>query len=229
MHSARKPSYNALLEAGLHRAIAAYSRPNDELRSGLVPDGRPVNWQFDGQTLILRAEAESGKWDLNAGALPQINELLNHLIDEANARSEIERKLAEMRGRGQIGSVASVLSPFDRMTSRRDLFDRHFTVMTDQRGIDLNTAPPLSIEAYLGLPDEWKRRLLETSGQQARIEPSDLPASVGGSSAQERPIYTFRASTSRSFGRVASLSALVEFGEGGKMHVFSWRISGRTM
>lgn len=219
----------ALLEAGVNRGIAAYARPDDDLRSNLFPDGRPVSWKFGAHTLTLSAEAESGKWDLNAGALRQIRELLKHLVGEPAVRSEIESKLAKMRGDGPIKSVASILSPYDRMTSRLDLFERHFTVMTNQRDIDIRTAPSLSVQAYVGLPDQWKRTFTESGTQRQQIDLATLPASVSEGFSQERPLYTFRASTDSSFGRTATLSALVQFGEGGRIHVFTWRMSGKTM
>lgn len=56
----------AATEAGLNRIILAFSRPGDPLRESLVPDSRPVAWEFHGGTLLLRAQAESGKLDLNA-------------------------------------------------------------------------------------------------------------------------------------------------------------------
>src|SRR6266567_2769070 len=56
----------AAAEAGLNRIILAFSRSGDPIRELLVPDSRPVDWEFHGKTLLLRAQAESGKLDLNA-------------------------------------------------------------------------------------------------------------------------------------------------------------------
>ena len=40
----------ALAEAGLNRMILAYSRPQDPLRTALVPGDRTVAWNFGGST-----------------------------------------------------------------------------------------------------------------------------------------------------------------------------------
>src|SRR6266702_355248 len=55
----------ASLTAGLNRMIYAFATADDPLRAALVPDGRAVFWQFQHRGLTLRAQAESGKWDLN--------------------------------------------------------------------------------------------------------------------------------------------------------------------
>src|SRR5580704_15639386 len=115
-------------EAGLNRIILAYARPGDALREQLAGDGRPVEWEFAGKRLVLRAQAESGKLDLNAGPRDHIGALAQRLFGEPEALARFLGRLDEARSQGQsITSVLMLLSPFDRMKARRDLMEAHFT------------------------------------------------------------------------------------------------------
>jgi hypothetical protein len=214
-------------EAGLNRIILAYLRAGDPLRTALVPDGRPVAWSFAGKTLTLRAQAESGKLDLNAGDREHIAALLVRLIAQPAEQVRILSDLDAARAaRTPFASVAALLSPLDRMGARRDLFESHFTVMTDQRGIDPSTAPPAVLETMPRLHERGRQAILAArrDGHPLRL---DTVAAIGGVAfVPERPVYTFRAQTADGFGRAGATQALVGFSENGKMSIYAWAPAG---
>jgi hypothetical protein len=213
----------AAIEAGLNRMILAFARLGDPLREQLAPDGRPVPWDFHGRTLRLRAQAESGKLDLNAADRTHITALLDRLVEEPALRSQLLARIDSQRQLGaRMTSVAELLPPFDRMTATADLLSTYFTVMTDQKGIDPMTAPSLVIETLPGLPDGLKTLILEVRAARRPLPLAEIPAPVAQSFAAERPIYTFHAQTSAGFNRAMALSAVVGFSEQSGISVYAW-------
>src|SRR4051812_34206700 len=98
------------VEAGLNRIVMAYLRPGDPLRAALTPDSRSVAWPFAGKMLILQAQAESGKLDLNGGDLEHIGAAAARLIEDPVARAEFLARLNAARSsRTTISTVAELL------------------------------------------------------------------------------------------------------------------------
>jgi hypothetical protein len=217
----------AVTEAGLNRIILAYARRGDLLREQLLPDGRPVSWEFRGKSLQLRAQAESGKLDLNAADRVHIAALLDRLIDDPEMRSQVLTQIDTARQLGaRITSVAAVLSPFDRMTTKLDLLKNYFTVMTDQRGIDPMTAPPLLIATIPGLSDSLKTLILDARAARRPLPLAEVPAPVAQGFAGERPIYTFHAQTSAGSDRAIAMGAVVGFSEQSGTSIYAWAPEG---
>jgi type II secretory pathway component PulK len=211
---ARTIETRALTEAGLNRIIAAYLNRGDPLRERLKPDGRAVPWDFAQESLSLSVQAESGKLDVNAAGREQIAAVLNELLP---APAAILRRIDEARAaRARIASLAALLSPLERMSARRDALERHFTVMTEQRGIDPATAPVLTLQALL--PPEQRDRMIE-----ARERGAALPVGPEARTmfVNERPIYTIRAEV-RSPQRAGAMRAVIGFDERGRMSVYAW-------
>ena len=213
----------AATEAGLNRIILAFSHRGDFLRESLVPDGRPVAWEFHGGALRLRAQAESGKLDINAADRTHIVALLGRVLEDANLQAQSIARIDNARRSGvRMTAVADLLSPFDRMTTKLDLLNRYFTVMTNQRGFDPVTAPSLVIESIPELPDETKRSILDARIAQRPLPLADIPAPVAQRFAAERPLYTFYAEKAGGPGRATAMSALVGFSEQTGLSVYSW-------
>ena len=210
-------------EAGLNRIILAYARPGDALREQLVGDGRPVEWELAGKKLVLSAQAESGKLDLNAGPRDHIGALAQRLLGEPDAIARFLAQLDEARSQGRsITSVLMLLSPFDRMTARRDLIEAHFTVLTGQRGFDPATAPMAVIETAPGLPDEAKQDILDARAAGLAFNAGSIAFVPAQTFVSEKPVYTFRAETSSGFERPAAMAAQVGFPDQGRFFVYAW-------
>ena len=79
--------WRAHVEAGVHLGIAALSA--EALPEGWGLDGRPVGFEFDGATLTVALQSESGKHDLNAGS----DELLLNLLQSAGADDDLAATL----------------------------------------------------------------------------------------------------------------------------------------
>ena len=216
------------LTAGLNRMIYSYAATNDPLRVTLVPDGRPVRWQFDSKKLTLRVQAESGKWDLNSGDRDHIAALLGNLVDDQSVRLRVMAQIDDARSRRTpILSVSSVLTPLERMTEQHKVFEDHFTVATDQVGVDPLTAPEETLLAIKELSDTLRRDLLR-----ARAEGRGLPDSIGNSFGRlfvgEKSIYAFRAETAEGFRRNGAMQAVVSFSDQGAISIFSWTRTGMS-
>ena len=215
---------DASLGAALNRMIFAYLTPNDPLRSSLVPDGTRVPWHFAGKTLTLSVFAESGKWDLNAGDRRHIAMLLSRLFPDQTdyAMNVID---AARSARRTINSVSSALTPWDRMTEMRERFARHFTVATDQNGIDPMTADQDTLLSMPSLTQEQVDSIISKRGSRETFE--NLLASRSNQLfVTERPVYTFRAETTGGFRQFGAMEAIVSFSERGTYSVFSWERVG---
>ncbi len=193
------------------------------MRESLVPDGRPVAWEFHGRILLLRAQAESGKLDVNAADRAYVASLLERLLEEPDLRSQLLARIDNARLTGaRIGAVADLLSPFDRMTARQDLLSSYFTVMTDKKGIDPMTAPSLIIATIPGLSDETKKLILDARAAHRSLPLADIPAPVAQRFSAEHPIYTFHAQTSEGFDRATAMAAVVGFSDQSGVSVYAW-------
>jgi hypothetical protein len=213
-------------EAGLNRAILAFARQGDALRETLIPDGRAVEWEFHEATLILRAQAESGKLDVNAGDRAHIAALMERVVEGQDRRFQILARLDDARQRGGgIRSLAELLPPFDRMTGLLDVFTRYFTVLTDQRGIDPATAPAVIVETLPGLSGDVQQRILEARATGRALPFVDIPAVVAQNFAAQRPIYRFSARVRSNGDRIMAMAATVGFSEQTGISVYAW---GRT-
>jgi hypothetical protein len=215
-HLAQAIETRALTEAGLNRIIAAYQNRDDPLRERLKPDGRPVPWDFARENLTLSVQAESGKLDLNAAGREQIATLLAEVLP-APAPAAILQRVDEARaGRARVGAPAALLSPLERMSVRRDALERHFTTLTEQRGVDPATAPERVLRALL--PPAEHDRMIEARARGAAppIGPQSRALFVN-----ERPIYTFRAEL-RAPHRAGAMRAVVGFDDRGRMSVYAW-------
>ena len=216
----------AYLTAGLNRVIYAYVTADDPLRAPLVPDGRGVSWQFQRKHLILRAQAESGKWDLNSGDRSHIAALLRDLTDDQGSLSRMMDQIDRARSTGnRLTSVATILTPLERMTERRKLIEDHFTVATDQAGIDPLTAPAETLNAMTELPDSLRQALLRARTDQRGL-PNDMSGSFTRLFVGEKPVYTFYAETADGFRRAGAMEAVVSFSEQGDISIFSWVRTG---
>jgi hypothetical protein len=210
-------------EAGINRIVLAYSRRGDSLREKLVGDARSVAWDFLGKTLILRVQAESGKLDLNAGDRNHIAALARRLIPEVGAQLRFLSRLDSARAQGLlITSPLVLLSPFDRMTSRRDLIEAHFTVLTGQRGFDPRTAPEAVLETAPVLSDEAKQQILSARADGKLLNANGVAFPRGQMFVSEKPLYTFRVEVNSGLSRPAAMTAQVEFSDQGRIHIFSW-------
>jgi len=218
----------ASLTAGLNRMIYAFATADDPLRAALVPDGRAVFWQFQHRGLTLRAQAESGKWDLNSGDRDQIASLLRRLADDPGLQSRAMGIIDNARSRRvRLESVATVLTPLERMTERRKLFEDHFTVATDQIGIDPLAASPETLDAITELSESMRQELLRARSA-GRGYPDDISSSVTRLFVGEKPVYTFRAETAEGFRRAGAMEAVVGFSEQGSISIFSWARTGMS-
>lgn len=215
---------DACLSAGLNRMVFAYAAQDDALRPNLVPDGRIVPWSFAGKTLLLSVRAESGKWDLNVGDRSHIAILVDRMFPKqaAHVMSEID---AVRSARKRLTSVAAVLEPWDRMTERRTLFERYFTVATDQNGVDPMTAPVETMLAFPEISAFQAAELIRAREANAGL-PNGLTAAVTRYFAAEKPIYTFRAEASQGFRRRGAIEALVSFSEQRNFSIYSWTRTG---
>jgi hypothetical protein len=210
-------------EAGLNRIILAYARPGDALREQLAGDGRPVDWELAGKKLVLRVQAESGKLDLNTGPRDHIAALAQRLLPEPDALARFLSRLDEERSQSRsITSVLMLLSPFDRMTARRDLMEAHFTVLTGQRGFDPTTAPTAVIETAPGLPDQAKQDILDARAAGQAFNAGSIAFVPAQTFVSEKPVYTFRAETASGFERPAAMAAQVGFSDQGRFFIYSW-------
>jgi hypothetical protein len=210
----------ALAEAGLNRIIAAYANRGDPLRERLRSDNRPVAWEFAGKSIVLRVQAESGKLDLNAGDRSHIDRVLAALVPPS-AHDRILRQIDEARaGDVRITSIASLLSPFERMASRRDELENHFTVMTGQRGVDPATAPILVLQTLPHLSSEQLERLIAVRQGDEELR-WEIPAEARPMFVPERPIYSLRAEPI-SPKYAGAMRAIVSFDERGRALVYSW-------
>ena len=213
----------AAAEAGLNRIILAYARPGNSLREQLVGDGRPVAWDFAGKRVLLRVQAESGKLDLNAGNRDHIGALVQRLMPQPEAQARFLSGLDEARSQGQlIASVATLLSPIDRMTARRDFIEAHFTVLTGQRGFDPRTAPEAVIETAPGLPSEAKQQIIDGRATGQTINPNGITFAPAQMFVSEKPVYTLRAETSTGFERPMAMAAQVGFSDQRRFYLYSW-------
>ncbi len=213
----------ALAEAGLNRMILAYSRPQDPLRTALVPDDRTVAWNFGGAVLTLRSQAESGKLDVNVADRAHVAALAARVFEDQNGLERFLGAIDAARSSGQrIPSVVSLLAPFDRMTATRDLIQDHFTAMTNQRGFDPLTAPAQIIETMPTLSDAMKRELLAVRGESRQIAFERLSPEITRQFVAERPFYTFRSDVRLDTGRVGAMRAVVGFSEQGDVTIYAW-------
>jgi hypothetical protein len=213
----------AATEGGLNRIILAFSRSGDALREALIPDGRPAPWDFNGTTLLLRAQAESGKLDVNAADRSHMAALLDVLFHEPGVRSYFLAQIDNARSSGRrIGSLSALLSPLDRMTMRLDLAESHFTVMTSQKGFDPATAPPAIVQTTPELTDAAKKAILAARAGRLPLPLAEISAPAAQKFTAERPIYAFRAETFAGFGRAMAMSAIVGFSDQTEISVYRW-------
>jgi hypothetical protein len=213
----------ASTESGLNRMILAYAQRGDPLRELLVPDGRPLRWDFRGKTLLLQVQAESGKLDVNAADRAHIVALIGRLIEDPDARAHVLAQIDSGRSGGsRLTSIEALLRPFDRLTQRLDALEPHFTVMTSQRGFDPLSAPAAVIETTPGLSEDAKKALMSARNDRRPLPLSSIPAEVAQRFATERPIYTFRAETSTGFAHAHAIAAVVGFSERGEYVIYSW-------
>jgi hypothetical protein len=211
-----------LAEAGVNRIILAFSVPGDPLRARLIADGRPVTWQFADSQMTLCVEAESGKLDVNAGPRDHIQALIEHLIPESEPRSNFIGLIDRARAQGEfIPSVVTLLSPFDRMTSRRDLVQKHFTVLTGQHGFDPRTAPAAIIQTAPGLTSDLKEQILTARAAGLAIGSPILGAAPSQTFVSEKPIYTVR-SELLSWPGPFAMSSQIEFRDLASPLIFTW-------
>lgn len=216
------------LAAGLNRMIYAYVIPDDQMRELLVPDGRAVPWEFERKMLILKVQAESGKWDLNSGDRTQIAALVGRLASDPAALSRIMERIDQARAtHHRITSVVSVLTPLERMTEFRDLFEAHFTVATEQLGIDPLTAPIRALEAIVSLPESERTEILRAR-RGLREPPIVQSAQAKRHFVGEKPTYTLHVQAAEGFRRTGAMRAVVGFSEEGGFSIFSWERSGLT-
>ena len=211
-------------QGGLNRMILAYAEPGDPFRERLVGDGRAVAWDFAGKNIILCVQAESGKVDLNAGNRDHIAALIRRLVAEQEVQGRFLARLDEARVRQQlITSVSALLPPFDRMTTRRDLIEAHFTTLTGQRGFDPRTAPQAVIETAPGLPDMAREEILSARAAGRMLDPRNVAFAPAQMFMAEKPVYTLRAEASTRSGRLSAMTTQVEFFGQGRLSIFSWR------
>jgi hypothetical protein len=210
-------------EAGLNRAILAFSRSGDPLRELMIPDGRPVRWDFHGRSVVLRAQAESGKLDLNAGEKGHITELLGRLIDDPRVRQSVLANIDEARSRGaRITSIAAAVPVPDRLFWSLDALAANFTVFTNQLGFDPMTAPTLVLETMPGLTEEARRLITNARERDQPLPLGRIPGSVARGFAAERPIYTFHVETSTGFVRAYAMLAIAGFDDQGDVSIYAW-------
>lgn len=216
-----------VLEGALNRMIAAYAGQGDPLRAAIASDGRPVNWQFDQHTVVVRVNAESGKWDVNAGDLGQIQNLITSLCGENADCLQIGTRIAERRRTGiKIESLLEVLAPFDRMSSRRDLIESHFTTLTDQNGIDYRTAPLDTLDAIANFPRDLREDIADARREMRSVRVRDAEPVPDVPFVEEKSIYTLHAATGPGFRHQAAMTAAVMFSERRQAYVLSWRRTG---
>lgn len=212
-------------EAGLVRILLAYTRRGDTLRIDLRPDSSLVVWHFHNHDLLLRAQAESGKLDLNAADRIHIVNVLARLIASNDLRASILAKIDSARQNGpKLSSVAEVLPPLERMNHFRDVLERYFTVFTDQIGVDLTTASPLIIKTIPGISSQLSAEILASRNNGSAIR---LSAEIGRHFVSQRPIYTFRAETHTGFRQRGAMRAIVKFEDYGPPSILRWERVGQ--
>jgi hypothetical protein len=207
------------LEAALARMTRAFELLDDPLRVKLVADGRPVVWDVSGRRIAMRAQAESGKWDLNSGDRDQIAKLIRRLVPAGEGANKIVTRLNELRAANQrVTSVRVILAPYQRLIEAADHLEQFFTVATDQTGIDPATTQPELLASLVDAPRSSAGGELEQ-----RLEGGAFNRFFVG----ERPVYSFEVELLD--GRIlGAMKALVSFPEHQPPQVHEWkRISAR--
>lgn len=213
----------AALEGGLSRAILAYARRSDGLREQIYPDGRWAVWQIQGKSILLSAQAESGKLDVNSGDRVHLSTLAGRLLDHSLSREHFFEVIERTRrDRVRIASVAVLLAPADRVTKLLDDVKQHLTIFTHQTGFDPTTASDLVIETIPGIGDGGRQAIMEARARRRRVALAAMPAELVKRFSAERPIYSFRAQVANGFGRAAAMVATVEFSVRGTYTIYEW-------
>ena len=217
----------AASEAGLNRIILAFTRVDDSLRARLIPDGRAVPWAFGGKDLILRVQAESGKLDLNAADREHIAAVVRHVLEDADGQAQFLARLDTMRASGKpIASVAQLLPAFDRMTNVRDRAESHFTVLTNQRGVDPASAPAVVLNTMPGISDETRRAILARRANRQHPSADGIPNADMRLFVSEKPFYTFKVEIGPGFMRAGAMRALVGFSSQNAIAIYAWEPAG---
>jgi hypothetical protein len=165
-----------LLDSALERGLFALTRAGDPMLKDLR-QLRPVYWQWNGETVSLDLDIESGKIDVNMGNLDLITAALAHWTDRTAATTILTRIRAARLSATPFITPAAVLDPAAQFTAKRDALGRIFTAYTGAEGLD-----PLSIE-------EPVRSALEPKAGGVGSAKSFVLSSVS----PERPIYTLTA------------------------------------
>lgn len=214
VHAREAADSKLALESGLARMLAAFEQSDDPLRSRLVADSRPVEWDFADRRIVLRAQAESGKWDLNSGDAEQINKLIQAIASREEGADGILARFQDARRAGRkLGSIQSVLAPHQRMLEISDRLGRYLTVATNQKGIDPDTAPTELLASLADLPSS-----------SARLEIAERlnDGFFNHFFVAERPIYSFEVELVNGQ-TLGAMRALVSFPERRSPQIHEWR------
>ncbi len=191
----------------------AYARGAEPIGRGPFPlDGRPVAWARADAVVILRAEAERGKYDLNAGrpallarilaaaGAPEPARLAEAMLDRR--RRDLSLGVSWRLDDREIASLDDVarLPGVDR--ALRDRLAPLVTVWSDRVDPDPATAPAA---LYAVLPLSEAARTLAEEARAARRYETDGDAEM----------YTLRVRARLADGTAAEASALVEIDPGG--------------
>jgi hypothetical protein len=130
---------------GLIRAIAALGDVADPLHTAFARPGAQVDLVFDGITVRVTVEHESGKLDLNF-AQGELLEPALRLLDPTGER--VARWLARIReargARRLIAAFSEVLEPVELLDGTAEVFARHFTLLTGARGLTPHLVGPVA-------------------------------------------------------------------------------------
>jgi len=189
----------AIADAAINRAIADLMAPPDQRRWRL--DGSPAPFVFEGIAVQVSVQDELGKIDLNfapdellagllrsAGVPPEQSDALVDAIADWRDDDDLRRlhgaETADYRNAGRryvprnglfqtVEELRLVLGMTDAVFLR---LEPALTVYSQNRGVDVATAPPAALRALPGMDANAVDQLLRTRAQQ----PNPLSANLAG-------------------------------------------------
>ncbi len=147
--SAARARHAAEGAIALARATLAAHR---EAGRPLPPTGMTWSWTVAGLPVVVDLEPESGKLDVNAGAITLLPLALDGADVPSGLGGEIETAAERVRADGSVAaSLATLLPPCARLGSSEAALSRRLTVATRARGLAPSAIPDERLAALPGI------------------------------------------------------------------------------
>lgn len=147
--SAARARHAAEGAIALARATLAAHR---EAARPLPPTGMTWSWTVAGLPVVVDLERESGKLDVNAGAITLMPLALDGADVPSGLGGEIETAAERLRADGSVAaSLATLLPPCARLGSTEAALSRRLTVATRARGLAPSTITDGRLAALPGI------------------------------------------------------------------------------